>query len=223
MGTTSRDSRRKSFWRRREVVIGAAALVVAGLVVLILVVRGGSAPTPPVASTSATPSAAPTATPMAAVPDSVTGQTIDGIQCQTTEQLVYHIHAHLAIYVNGSARSVPYGVGVTPPRKVVATNEGPLVEGGKCFYWLHTHTGDGIVHVESPTQAAYTLGQFFDIWQQPLNTTTVGPATGTLFIYVNGQKYAGDPRAIPLTAHGLIQLDVGTDVPPASFSFPPGV
>ncbi len=197
---------------------GGAGLIAVVLVVLILLARGGTTPPP---TASATPKPTPTATPLSAVPPSMTGQDIDGIQCQTGEQLTYHIHAHVAIFVNGTARSVPEGVGIAPPRSEIPSNEGPYVDGGKCFYWLHTHTADGIIHVESPDQRVYSLGQFFDIWQQPLTASSVGSANGQLFIYVNGQKFAGDPRTIPLTAHALIQLDVGTDVAPKAFTFPP--
>jgi hypothetical protein len=42
-----------------------------------------------------------------------------------------------------------------------------------------THANDGIIHIESPVQRTYTLGQFFDVWQQPLSPTRVGPAPGT--------------------------------------------
>jgi hypothetical protein len=175
------------------------------------------------AKTSATPSATPTGTPLGALSAAVTGQTIDGVQCQRGEQDAYHIHAHLAIFVNGAARSVPPGIGIPQPRSVISTDAGPFVEGSKCYYWLHTHTGDGIIHVESPTQTSYSLGQFFDIWQQPLSSTQVGPDSGTLFIYLNGQKFTGDPRTIPLTKYALVQLDVGTDVAPKPFTFPPGL
>jgi hypothetical protein len=33
----------------------------------------------------------------------------------------------------------------------------------------------------------------------------------------------GDPRDIPLTAHAVVQLDVGTVVPFRPYSFPPGL
>ena len=32
-----------------------------------------------------------------------TGQPVDQISCQTSEQTLFHIHAHLAIFVNGKA------------------------------------------------------------------------------------------------------------------------
>lgn len=68
----------------------------------------------------------------------------------------------------------------------------------------------------------YTLGDFFAIWGQPLSSGQVGAATGALTVYVNGSRYAGDPALITLTAHKLIQIDVGTIVAPRSFTFPSG-
>jgi hypothetical protein len=139
---------------------------------------------------------------------------IDGIQCQTSEQVVYHIHAHLTVFVNGQPRQVPYGIGIAPPIQLTNTQVGPFVSGGSCFYWLHSHAADGIMHIESPSQALYTLGQFFDVWGQPLAPGQVGPAIGTLTAFVNGQPFTGNPRDIQLTAHGDVQLDIGSVVAP---------
>ena len=75
------------------------------------------------------------------------------------------------------------------------------------------HAQDGVIHVESPTTRTYTLGQFFAIWGQPLSKTQVGPATGTLTVFVNGKPYTGDPAAITLGSREDIQIDVGTPVP----------
>src|SRR5579884_1456878 len=55
--------------------------------------------------------------------------TVDGIQCAPAEQLVYHIHAHLQVYVNGSPRALPGGIGI-PGSQVVGTAEGPVAAGG---------------------------------------------------------------------------------------------
>jgi hypothetical protein len=152
------------------------------------------------------------------------GQPVDGISCDTSEQVVYHIHAHLAVYTNGKARIIPEGVGIVPPTQVVQTSAGPFVTAGKCFYWLHAHTADGIIHIESPSQRVYTLGNYFDIWNQPLSATQVGPAQGPVTAYVDGQPFTGDPRSIPLNAHTLIQLDVGSASPgPQPFTFPAGL
>jgi hypothetical protein len=152
------------------------------------------------------------------------GQPVDGISCQTSEQIVYHIHAHLAVYTNGKARTIPEGIGIVPPTQVVQTSAGPFVVAGTCFYWLHSHTADGIVHIESPSQRVYALGNYFDIWNQPLSATQVGPVHGTVTAYVDGQPFTGDPRSIPLNPHTLIQLDVGSASPgPQPFTFPPGL
>ena len=63
---------------------------------------------------------------------------------------------------------------------VTQTAQAPFVQATRCYYWLHTHTNDGVIHVESPTQRLYTLGDFFDIWRQPLSARRVGAATGTI-------------------------------------------
>ncbi|HXN03447.1 MAG TPA: hypothetical protein VN895_01310 [Candidatus Acidoferrum sp.] len=161
---------------------------------------------------------------LAATDGQAQGQTVDGISCDTSEQVVYHIHAHLAVYTNGRPRIIPEGIGIVPPTQVVQTSAGPFVVAGTCFYWLHSHTVDGIIHVESPSQRVYTLGNYFDIWNQPLNSTQVGPAHGQVTAYVDGQPFTGDPRSIPLNPHTLIQLDVGTASPgPQPFTFPPGL
>jgi hypothetical protein len=137
------------------------------------------------------------------------GQTIDGIKCDTTEKVAFHIHAHLAIFVNGKQKQVPYGIGIGLPLRGVNSAAGPFVTNGSCFAWLHTHAGDGIIHMEAPKQMSFTLGQFFDIWGQKLSSTQVGPGHGTVTALVGGKVVKGDPRNIKLKAHELIQLDVG--------------
>ena len=146
-----------------------------------------------------------------------------GIQCSSSEQTVYHIHAHLAVFVNGAQRAIPYGIGIPGGTAAPEASGGPYVGSGTCFYWLHSHDQSGVIHIESPVQKLYTLGDYFAIWGQPLAAGQVGPANGTLTVYVDGKRYAGDPASITLTAHKLIQLDVGTDVPPRSYPFPAGL
>jgi hypothetical protein len=138
------------------------------------------------------------------------GATIDGLQCQTSEQTIYHEHTHLTIFVNGQAQTIPDGIGIPDPG-AAQTADGPFVQTGTCFYWLHTHAKDGIIHIESPRASLhFTLGEFFDVWGQPLSTTQVGPAMGTVSAFVNGQPFPGNPRTIPLGSHSQIQLNVGT-------------
>jgi hypothetical protein len=148
---------------------------------------------------------------------------VDAIRCEASEQVLFHVHAHLAIFVAGHPLAVPEGIGIAPPRRVEQTSEGPFVIGGACFYWLHTHARDGIIHIESPAQRTYTLGEFFNVWGRRLDRGRVAGARGPVTAYVDGRPFAGDPRAIALGAHRVIQLDVGRRVPPRAFTFPPGL
>jgi hypothetical protein len=149
--------------------------------------------------------------------NAATGQTVDGIQCQAGEQTKVHVHTHLTIFVNGQAQVIPYGIGI-PGAGAVSSPQGPFVETGSCFYWLHVHANDGIIHIESPsTTQTFTLGQFFDEWGVPLSKTQVGTAKGpvTVFFTAPGQKtgiYTGNPRNLPLGDHYEIQLNVGTPI-----------
>jgi hypothetical protein len=137
---------------------------------------------------------------------------VHGIACGPTEQLVYHIHAHLMVYVNGQPRSLTAGIGI-PGSTVQSSAGGPVAVGGQCIYWLHTHAPDGVIHIESPTQRIYTLGEFFDEWQQPLSGNDVAGASGKVTAIVDGKPWTGSPRSIPLVPHTVIELAVGTPVP----------
>jgi hypothetical protein len=160
-----------------------------------------------------------TAPVLAGTAGAATGQPVDGISCNAGEQLAYHIHVHLTIFVNGVARQVPAAIGI-PGAVAQNTQYGPFIGSGTCFYWLHTHAADGIVHIESPTERLYTLGQFFDEWGQPLGPSVVGPAHGHVTVLYNGKVFEGNPRDVPLTAHAQVQLEVGTPlVAPESISW----
>jgi hypothetical protein len=226
---------------RMGIRIGGAVAVIALVVILIVVVTGGSNSTPPSAknphialepipaSMSSSWVQPPAGTPgpetvpvpsgpkLATLLNAATGQSVDGIQCQTNEQLVLHVHTHLTIFVNGKARVIPYGIGI-PGFQAVNAQGGPFVQTGSCFYWLHVHANDGIIHIESPsTTESFTLGQFFDEWGIPLSKTQVGSATGNVTVFFTSpgkspQLYTGNPRDIPLGDHYQIQLNVGTPI-----------
>ena len=147
-------------------------------------------------------------------PASTTGTApVDGIRCAPVEQLAYHIHAHLAVYDNGALRPLPGGIGI-PGSQVQQTTEGPVALGGSCYYWLHTHAPDGVIHIESPTQRVYTLGQFFDEWHQPLSSDQVGNVKGKITAFVNGKVWNKSVRDIPLIPHATIQFNVGEPAVP---------
>jgi hypothetical protein len=150
----------------------------------------------------------------ALAPASTTGTgKVDGISCGATEQLVYHIHAHLAVFKNGQPYTLPAGVGI-PGSQAEPSPQGPIASGGSCIYWLHTHTTDGVIHIESPSKAIYTLGNFFDEWHQPLSGTQVAGLSGKVTAFVNGKPWKKSPRDIPLLPHADIQLEIGEPSPP---------
>ena len=120
---------------------------------------------------------------------------VDSIYCDSLEQLAYHIHTHLSIYINGTLSPIPQNVGIASD--------------GSCYYWLHTHDTTGVIHIESPTQKDYTLGNFFDEWST--NFSSLGypsqlALTAGWQIWVDGKPYTGDFHNIPLTAHKLITM-----------------
>ncbi len=149
--------------------------------------------------------------PLAPVSTSAQGQPVDGIACDSSEQVAYHIHVHLSVYVDGVLRPLPAGVGIVTPL-AEPTPQGPFDAASSCYYWLHVHAQDGVIHVESPTTRTYTLGQFFDLWGQPLGAGRVGTASGRLTVFVDGRRDRGDPRSIALRPHEDIQIDVGSPV-----------
>ena len=151
----------------------------------------------------------PVAPALAGTSAATTGQPIDGLSCQTTEQTVLHIHTHLTIFVNGQPRQAPAGIGI-PGAMAQQTSAGAFIDSGSCFYWLHTHAADGIIHIESPVHRPFPLGDFFDEWGQPLSARQAGPARGLVTAIVNGQVWRGNPRQVPLGSHENLQLEVGT-------------
>ena len=130
------------------------------------------------------------------------GQPVNGISCDAMEGQRIHIHQHLLILDHGVAIPIPANVG----RPV----------SGQCLYWLHTHTPDGVIHIESPANRTFTLGDFFAVWGQPLSATRAASAVaraGPIRVWVDGKPYGGDPTKIPLAAHTDIVLEIGPPYP----------
>src|SRR5881397_1266393 len=124
------------------------------------------------------------------------GQTIRGISCDAQEGQRIHIHQRLLIVIRGKEMTIPQYIGIP--------------QGARCIYWLHTHTPDGIIHVEAPQDRSFTLGDFFSVWGQPLDRTHAGPVHTKkgerMRVWLNGAPYTGDPAKIPLTAHADIVI-----------------
>ena len=131
------------------------------------------------------------------------GRPIAGISCDQMEGNRVHIHQHLVILDHGKTVPIPADVGRPTARD--------------CLYWLHTHTPDGIIHIEAPQERTFTLGDFFQIWGQPLSRTAAASASArrgsALRVFVDGKRYAGDPRKIKLERHTDIVIEAGPPYP----------
>lgn len=150
-------------------------------------------------------------------PSPSTPLSVDNIQCNTMEQSIFHIHAHLDIIINGKKVVIPAQIGIIPD---------------KCLFWLHTHDESGIIHIESPINRYFTLGQFFNIWNKKFNNNqifnNVANANNTLNVYINGNKVPNGTsyRDIKLNAHDEIVIVYGKSTPPAipsNYEFPQGL
>jgi hypothetical protein len=86
----------------------------------------------------------------------------------------FHIHPILKIVADGEPIEVPANIGVR----------------SNCMTVLHTHTPDGVIHVESPERRDFTLGDFFAVWEQPFNKDEVlsykADTTHEVRVTVNG-------------------------------------
>jgi hypothetical protein len=141
-----------------------------------------------------------------------------GLAPLTEEGQVLHTHQHLDVFVEGEPVEVPGDLGI---------GEGFISD-------LHTHASypPGIIHVESPTQARFSLGQFFAVWGVPLSATCIGSlceeGDKQLRAWVNGKPVTADPTRIVLEDHQQIVLAYGTpaqvpDPVPASYAWPEGL
>ena len=213
------ERRRKTGW---GVGVGVLVLALVGGLIALSIHRNNTDAATVAASESAN-STVGESNLLAPTWSGVKGQTIDGVSSNEMEQLAYHIHAHLAIYINGTQKTVPYGIGIEQPWSTEADGSSEFVDSGAAFYYLHTHDDTGVIHIESPNSTVYTLGQFFAEWNQPLSSTTIGPYTGTVTTYVNGAKYTGDPAGIKMTEHEVIQLDLGKVVGFQPYTFASGL
>jgi hypothetical protein len=153
---------------------------------------------------------------------------IGGVYCDQLEQTAYHHHVHLTIYINGQQVPFPAGAGIAGDQ----TNP-------TCYYWLHTHATDGVIHIEAPAQHSFSLKNFLDIWQSFASNNSSGtqytfpselslPAGWTM--YVNGKKVASDFSKIDISSnqawHELITLmynspNAKPDMP-GSYNWPAG-
>jgi hypothetical protein len=115
------------------------------------------------------------------------------------EGTALHEHANVQIFVHGAQQVVPQNIGIT---------DSDITS-------LHTHTGDGLVHIESRDAGhTFTLGEFFDVWGVRLSATCLGgyceTDTDTLRVFQDGQEVTGSIRDIVLDDQSVIVITYGT-------------
>jgi hypothetical protein len=115
------------------------------------------------------------------------------------EGTALHEHANVQVFVHGERASVPVDVGIGP-------------DGAAS---LHTHTGDGLVHIESSDVGhEFTLGEFFDVWGVRLSGQCIGgycvSGDDELLVFKDGVRQTGSPRAVVLDEQSVIVVTFGT-------------
>ncbi len=142
-----------------------------------------------------------------------------GLPALSSEGTVLHIHQHLDIFIDGTREAVPSDIGILTSPQLV-------------FSPLHTHDTSGIIHVESPTQETFTLGQFLDVWGVRFTQTCIGGYCNgggkTLQVFVDGHEVTGDPTQVELQPQQEIVVAYGTPAAlpspaPSSYTFPVGL
>jgi hypothetical protein len=128
-----------------------------------------------------------------------------GLPALSQEALAFHIHMLLQVYVDGKPVAVPQGIGIN--------NVGAPAD--QFITVLHTHDPTGVIHVESPTQTNYTLGEFFNVWGVPFSSSQLGAYSNSgdtqIRVFLNGKPYTADPTGLLLKQHEDIVVTYGTE------------
>ena len=159
---------------------------------------------------------------LAPVTGEASGGVVDGIGAGG-EQVAFHIHAHLAVFVNGQRRTIPYGIGVVPPLRLTGDRR-RAIRGRRRRLLLAAHPRH---QRRDPRRVAraqelHPRGVLRHRGEL-LGKTQVGPDRGRVTALVDGTPFGGDPRDIRLDRHTVLQLDVGAVVPFQPYSFPAGL
>jgi hypothetical protein len=200
-----RDDRRRALNRdylaMKWVLTGAGVALGVIAILLFFVVRGGGSSStdagPPTAAFNSLPGIRKTKAPWPPEYATLTDRLQPlGLNALSQEQLAFHIHQHLDIFVDG--KPVPGGV---PP--LIGINDDSYITE------LHTHATSGVIHVESARKLDFTLGQFFAEWGVFLNGRCVGAYCNGLKWYVDGVRQVGNPQNLVLKNHQEIAIVVG--------------
>ena len=138
-----------------------------------------------------------------------------GLSLPAASDVGYHVHAFVAVFLDGRPVRIPANVGIDPGRGVLAP--------------IHTHDSSGIVHLESTRPYPFTLGQLFTVWGVRFTGSRIGAYRNSgrrrLAVFADGRAVR-DPVHYVLRRHDRIVVGFGA---PRSFPhrlrvvFPPGL
>ena len=159
----------------------------------------------------------------------------NAVPCDQLEHTQVHYHAALQIVYHGVVTNLRQNTGI------MTGSSGNV----SCYYYLHVHPQDtNVIHIESPRNETFTLGQFIDVWNAwsqangygavKLDSAHVAQFTlaggDAIKVYIDQgdgkgpQPYTGDPRSIVLKSHEVITVEISPpDQPPPPFTFPAGL
>lgn len=142
--------------------------------------------------------------------------TIAGLRCRKRHGRPYAIH--LELFARRLVVPVPAGIGVAPPQR----RRGAYVLGGVCTYAIRTFEPTGVVVLDA--DRVRPLGDLFAIWGQSISERHLAGFSGPVLAFVDGRRWTGAPKDIPLRRHAEIVLEVGGYVAPhPRYRFPPGL
>ena len=100
----------------------------------------------------------------------------------------YHSHPDLSIKINGIGQSIP----------ITDTNPG-------CSPPIHTHTTDGVLHIETDQNVNYTLGDWFMLWGNWASSSAIAVFNSTQIL---GYKAGpGTQHTLTMTVNGSVDTN----------------
>jgi hypothetical protein len=128
------------------------------------------------------------------------GRPVGNLRCASGRAFAVHVE----LFANRRVVIVPRGIGIAP---------------SGCAYPTSTTEPTGVVHV----RGRRTLGDLFRVWGRRVGPHRLLSFTGRVTVFVDGRRFAGDPRRVPLTRHAQIVVEVGGHVAPhPTYLFPKG-
>ena len=164
--------------RQVRVVVAAVSLAVAAGVVGLVVAQGGASSSPTGPSAGRLLTGPP---PWPAQADGL-AERVSGLGFPPVGDESYHAHVLLSVYRDGQQVPVPANLGF---------------DARGAHSSLHTHTPDGVIHMEADDPYPYELSHVFTTWGVAFDENRLGGDVATggeqVHVYVNGQPAPDGP------------------------------